>query len=125
RNDGAFEEKIAKHYGFKFILIPMSAWTYPDDAMVNQALAALRDPSNGVMFVHCLRGKDRTGLIVALHRVFAQGWAPRAAYDEWVSFGLWQGFVQFQYYFYKKTKAPQAIAHHTRILPADPVVAGN
>lgn len=125
RNDGAFEEPIAKQFGFKFILFPMNAWTYPDDQMVDQALASLRDPENGKIFVHCWRGKDRTGLIVALHRVFVQGWDPKAAYDEWVAFGFWKGFVQYRHYYHRKTKALRSQTSHTLIPQADLVVAGN
>ncbi|MDA8082300.1 MAG: tyrosine-protein phosphatase [Nitrospiraceae bacterium] len=38
-------------------------------------------------FIHCRRGKDRTGFVVALYRVLVDGWEIDAAYEEAVDYG--------------------------------------
>jgi protein tyrosine phosphatase (PTP) superfamily phosphohydrolase (DUF442 family) len=125
RNDGMFEKNVAEQYGFRFLMFPMSAWTYPKENLVNGALEALRDERNGPVFVHCLVGKDRTGLIVALYRVLDQGWTPTRAYYEWVDFGFNRIFIQLLYYFDKRTRGVLPSGYHMPSLQADPIAVGN
>ena len=40
----------------------------------DQALAVLADPALHPVLVHCARGAFRTGAVIALYRVRAQGW---------------------------------------------------
>ena len=65
-----------------FISQPMSGFWAPNDRQVNQTEAIMADASRRPIFVHCLHGEDRTGLIVGLHRVFHEGWDPAKAYQE-------------------------------------------
>jgi tyrosine-protein phosphatase SIW14 len=125
RDDGAFEEQTANRYGFRFLLFPMSAWKTVDDAMVDRVLGAMINPTLGPIFIHCWRGKDRTGLIVALHRVLHEGWTPQKAYDEWVAFGLFRGFLQFRYYFYKKTRQVPQLGYRMLNPLVDLAAVGN
>ena len=76
--------------GMKFLNFPMSAVlqvTPEREINVLAALDALVDPANHPVFIHCQFGNDRTGLIVALYRVFHQGWHPDQAHAEMVEKG--------------------------------------
>ena len=42
----------------------------------------LDDERNHPIFLHCLHGKDRTGLMVAIFRMARQGWSFDKAYTE-------------------------------------------
>ncbi|MGH9869497.1 MAG: hypothetical protein ACREAA_15195 [Candidatus Polarisedimenticolia bacterium] len=44
--------------------------------------------------MHCKHGRDRTGVIVAAHRMSHEGWATERAYQEAKGFGL--GWWQFR-----------------------------
>jgi hypothetical protein len=57
---------------------------YDHDAMI-AAVAELRRSANFPVFVHCTHGEDRTGMVVALHRVFDECWTPAQAEAEWAS----------------------------------------
>jgi protein tyrosine/serine phosphatase len=46
------------------------------------------DPANGPVFLHCRRGADRTGTLVAMYRIARQGWTVPAAYDEARAIGM-------------------------------------
>lgn len=51
----------------------------------NDYVAALRlinDPANQPVWVHCAAGSERTGMLIALHRVIVDGWDVDRAYDE-------------------------------------------
>ena len=54
--------------------------------------------------IHCRRGKDRTGLLVALYRIEAQGWHPQLAWEEMRYFGH-AAFVNGNSYFKKWLEA--------------------
>ena len=49
---------------------------------VGRAAAILADPDQQPILVHCWRGRDRTGAVVALYRVAHGGWNPQAAHRE-------------------------------------------
>jgi len=53
----------------------------PED-QVGRAIATLAGVGNGSVYVHCTHGRDRTGLIVGLFRVFQQHWKAEDAYRE-------------------------------------------
>jgi rhodanese-related sulfurtransferase len=65
-------------------LKPISA---AEDAEIDRVLAIMADPTRRPLYLHCEFGKDRTGLLVALHRVKHEGVAPEVAIKEWESFG--------------------------------------
>jgi len=60
---------------------PMCASWIKKKKMSN-ALEALRDEKNHPVLVHCKHGADRTGLLMGLYRVTAQGWENRKALKE-------------------------------------------
>lgn len=83
------ESEWAQARGMSLIHTPLIAWIFPPkEANVNLALTALKDPSLRPVFVHCTHGRDRTGLVVALHRMHHEGWSPDQAYEEWRSHGF-------------------------------------
>ncbi len=77
--------------GMSFVNLPIRSrrpWGESDRKSVEDAVVLLAQASpEAPLYLHCQRGIDRTGLIVALYRVREQGWTPKAAYDEWTSVG--------------------------------------
>lgn len=80
------------------------------DALRHMALATKDAP----VFLHCEHGADRTGLLVALFRVFYKGWTPEDAYKEWLANGhTWIARVFTHHlddYFFAKTGWSPVIA---------------
>ncbi|MBK7403359.1 MAG: tyrosine-protein phosphatase [Phycisphaerales bacterium] len=52
-----------------------------------QALRIVNDPTRRPVLVHCGAGTERTGCVVALYRMFEEGWGFDKAYDEAVRAG--------------------------------------
>jgi protein-tyrosine phosphatase len=75
---------------------PIFALSTPEDERVDRVLALMRtaDAGGGAVYVHCALGRDRTGMIIALHRVLNEGWAPADAYAEWRAHGFEASLVQ-------------------------------
>lgn len=71
------EELGVKRYRFGLI---GDATGDPNDYVL--ALRILNDPAHQPVWVHCAAGSERTGCLVALHRVIREGWTPEDAYAE-------------------------------------------
>ncbi|MBI2387006.1 MAG: tyrosine-protein phosphatase [Elusimicrobia bacterium] len=54
----------------------------PEPERLMLAVESLRDESLRPVYVHCLHGEDRTGLVVGLYRVLHDGKTKAAAYRE-------------------------------------------
>ena len=82
------EEAKARALGFNYFNVPLPNWGRPQDGRVRRALLIIAAPQNGRVFVHCKDGVDRTGTIVALHRVTHQGWKTSDAMTEAEGLGM-------------------------------------
>jgi tyrosine-protein phosphatase SIW14 len=84
----------AKNMGMAYFSIPMSAAGRPTDEQVKRVFAIIEEKENGPVFIHCRRGSDRTGAIVAVYRIKQDGWTAERAIDEANRYGL--SFIQFK-----------------------------
>lgn len=86
------EESWAQAAGIKFYNVPLSNWFGPKDAQVEKVLGLINAPENQPVFVHCKRGADRTGTVVAVYRITRDGWTAKQANEEAekFDFGWWQ-----------------------------------
>ncbi|HSR08402.1 MAG TPA: tyrosine-protein phosphatase [Bryobacteraceae bacterium] len=95
----ALENKIVTAAGMKYISVPMYGMATPKNESVQKVLALLEDNSTGPVFVHCKRGADRTGGVIACYRIEHDGWKNDKALVEARSMGMsWfekaiQGYV--------------------------------
>jgi protein tyrosine/serine phosphatase len=88
----AAEEAEARALGFRYFNVPFANFGRPSDAEVDKVLELLTDVQNQPVFVHCKRGSDRTGMVIAIYRVLFDGWTSEEAKAEAKRFGL--GFWQ-------------------------------
>jgi len=82
------EESVVKSLGFKYVHIPMRSREHVPDEKIQEFFRVLRDPLNYPVFVHCQRGADRTGFMVALYRIAFQGWDAEKANEEARTIGM-------------------------------------
>lgn len=87
------EKKWAESVGIKFINIPLHNWFGPKDSKIEEALAEINKAENQPVFVHCRRGADRTGTVIAVYRITHDGWTAKQANKEARDFGF--GWWQF------------------------------
>ena len=67
--------------------IPFRTW-HPEDEEVVRFLRIATDPSKTPVFVHCRRGIDRTGTMVAIYRIAVEGWSKEEAIREMTEGGF-------------------------------------
>lgn len=80
----AWEEDVCRTRGAKHVRIAPSEDGTPDPlAPVARAfLEVMDDPANRPVLVHCLAGRDRTGVMCAVFRIEHDRWEPTRALDE-------------------------------------------
>ncbi len=74
--------------GLQYFSVPMYGLFRPTDEQVARVLALIDDPANWPVFVHCRRGADRTGVIVACHRISKTLWTAARAIREADDLGM-------------------------------------
>src|SRR5690349_11985418 len=94
---GQDEKRRVEALGMTYMQVPLEALSGPTDEQILTVLAVLDDPSKSPVFIHCSRGADRTGTVVACYRIRHDGWENRKALEEarrhglsWVQRGMQQ-----------------------------------
>jgi tyrosine-protein phosphatase SIW14 len=84
----AAEREAVKSLGMEFLSIPLNYWNLPDKEIIEDFLALLDTAEKRPIYVHCFHGSDRTGLLMAIHRMARDGWTFDQAYSEMKRFGF-------------------------------------
>jgi protein tyrosine/serine phosphatase len=87
----AAERRIVERLGMRYVSIPWRGRDKPSDAQVAEFLSFLQANPGTRIYVHCRRGAERTGLMVAAYRMTTQRWTPSQALAEMETFGF-RGF---------------------------------
>jgi protein tyrosine/serine phosphatase len=82
------QQAEAESSGLRYFNIPMSALGRPSDEQVERALAIIDTRENWPVFVHCQRGADRTGVVIAVYRISHERWTEEQAIAEAKRFGM-------------------------------------
>ena len=113
RIDERSDEKLAvEGAGMKYVFIGMRDDKRPADEQVQEFLKVANDPANQPIYVHCIGGRHRTGLMTAIYRIEKDGWDYAKAFDEMKKFDFNYGFGHgplkeyvSDYYVHKEQKA--------------------
>jgi len=125
------EKKIVEATGMHYISVPMRGFHTPTPEQITKVLGLFGDTAAGPVFVHCRRGADRTGTVVACYRISHDGWENTRALAEARSLGMsmFQRAMQSYVLNYKSDRnvavsAPAQPAAST-LTPALAVIPGN
>lgn len=86
------EKQQVESRGMRYVHIPWRGTAPADNRQVAQFLQLLRDNPDERILVHCRRGAERTGVMVAAYRISEDGWTPEQALEEMEEFkflGFW------------------------------------
>jgi len=91
-------EKLAvEAAGMHYANVPLSDLWAPSNQQISKVLALVNTSASPV-FVHCRRGSDRTGTVIACYRIIHDGWSNRRALREAASYGMsWFEFGMQRY----------------------------
>jgi tyrosine-protein phosphatase SIW14 len=105
------EESVVTAAGMKYMNVPMTGLTPPTDAEISKILGILEDGTTGPVFVHCMRGADRTGAVIASYRIEHDGWDNARALKEAMANGM--SFLQFPRQSFIRNFQPRTIEAKT------------
>jgi protein tyrosine/serine phosphatase len=91
--DSKEERGWVESQGMKYVNIHLHNWLKSKPEDIDAILKEVESAGNQPVFLHCQRGSDRTGTVVAVYRMKNDGWLPKQALDEAKTFGM--GWCQF------------------------------
>ncbi len=113
------ERALALDAGIRHVNVPLGRFRRPRDEEIERVLALLAAPENRPVFLHCRRGADRTGTVIACWRIRNEGWKAQAALEEAQRHGM--AFWQFRMKGYIKSACGASEENDgiTAAMPAD------
>lgn len=76
------EQRDCARLKMRYIWLPLTPIMAPSKEAIDKFLAIVSNPRSGKIYLHCLAGGDRTGMMVALYRVMVQNWDYNKAQSE-------------------------------------------
>jgi len=95
------EKAIVEGLGMKFVSVPFSPYGVPTQKILHTIMDELTNPENQPVYLHCKIGKDRTGLVIGLYRVWIEKWRPREAWREMKRIGFHSFYLGLTYAFWE------------------------
>jgi protein tyrosine/serine phosphatase len=78
----SYAKTNAEAAGIRYVNIPMSDKSYPENAKIEEFLNLTKDESTGKFYVHCAGGRHRTGVMGAVYRFNNYNWTYDQVYAE-------------------------------------------
>jgi protein tyrosine phosphatase (PTP) superfamily phosphohydrolase (DUF442 family) len=101
------EEKLVTSIGMRYVSVPMTGLKPPSEEEISKILNILENTGAGPVFVHCMRGADRTGAVIASYRIEHDRWDNARALHEANALGM--SFFQFPRQSYIRNFQPRII----------------
>ncbi len=96
-DETASKEKVwAENAGIKFVGVSLNNWLRPKTEDIENVIKQIDAAHDAPVFVHCQRGADRTGTVVAVYRISHDDYTAKQAIDEAKNFkfGWWQFWMK-------------------------------
>lgn len=87
------EPALVQKAGMKAVHIPMTTHDQPSQDTIAKFLKLVNDPANQPVYVHCVGGHHRTGVMTAVYRMTQDGWNADRAYAEMQQYGFGPAFL--------------------------------
>ena len=87
------EQALAEKAGLHYVQIPMTTRVAPTIAELTEFLSLVNDPVKQPVYVHCVGGRHRTGVMTAAYRMTHDGWTADQAFKEMKQFKFGADFL--------------------------------
>jgi protein tyrosine/serine phosphatase len=104
------ESASVQQNGMRYVRIPMNTRTAPTTTQVSQFLQIVNDPASQPVYVHCVGGKHRTGVMTAVYRMTRDGISGDTAFREMKQFGYGADFLHPEFKKFVQTYDPRKTA---------------
>jgi tyrosine-protein phosphatase SIW14 len=93
----ADEERMAQQAGLSYLQIPMTTHTAPTPEKLAAFLKVVNDPASQPVYVHCVGGRHRTGVMTAVYRMAQDGWTAAQAFQEMKQYKFGADFLHREF----------------------------
>lgn len=93
----ADEQTMTERAGLKYFQIPMTTHVPPTAPQLSEFLKIVNDPANQPVYVHCVGGRHRTGVMTAVYRISRSSWTPDQAFKEMKQFKFGADFLHSEF----------------------------
>ena len=87
------EQRLAEAAGLKFFKIAMNTRVVPTAEQIATFLKIVNDPGNQPVYVHCVGGRHRTGVMTAIYRMTHENWTGERAFQEMKTYKFGADFL--------------------------------
>ena len=91
------ERQMTEQSGMRYVQIPMTTHREPTNAQIAQFLSIANDPASQPVYVHCVGGKHRTGVMTAIFRMTNDGWSADQAFSEMKQYKFGADFMHSEF----------------------------
>ncbi len=95
----AEEDRSCQSLNINFVNIPLSEIAPPSPSALKQAVSVIQQYRDGGIYIHCRRGVDRTGYVIASFRMLVDRYELDTAYKECCD----HGHSKLIYFFWKNS----------------------
>lgn len=82
----ATEQSLVEQHGMRYVHIPMDTHTPPTEAEIARFLSSVYGSESQPVYVHCVGGRHRTGVMTAVYRMTKDGLTGKQAFKEMKQF---------------------------------------
>jgi len=91
------EKALAEAAGMRFVQIPMTTHVPPTIAQITEFLAIVNDKAAQPVYVHCIGGRHRTGIMTAIYRMTTDNWSASQAFAEMKKYKFGADFLHAEF----------------------------
>ncbi len=91
------EKAMAERAGLGYFQIPMNTHVVPTVAQLTEFMKIVNDPAKQPVYVHCVGGKHRTGVMTAAYRMSHDGWDAERAFNEMKQYKFGADFLHSEF----------------------------
>jgi tyrosine-protein phosphatase SIW14 len=112
------EPAMAARAGLRYVAIPMTTHREPSSTQIDQFLRIVNDPASQPVYVHCVGGRHRTGVMTATYRMTHDGWTPDRAFAEMKQYKFGADFLHPEFktfvFSYRAASGPKRTVEATK-----------
>ena len=109
------EQALAQAAGLTYVAIPMTTRIVPTAAQMAQFLGLVNDPAGQPVYVHCVGGRHRTGVMTAVYRMTHDGWSGAQAFKEMKQFKFGADFLHPEFKAFVYGYRPELVAENATV----------
>jgi protein tyrosine/serine phosphatase len=93
----ADEQGMVENAGMRYLQIPMTTHAVPTVAQLAEFFKVVNDAASQPVYVHCVGGRHRTGVMTAAYRMNHDGWSSEQAFKEMKQFKFGADFLHAEF----------------------------